>query len=176
MLPVLKNEDLTLRSLKLSDAPVLAKHLDDKKISRWTLHIPFPYKERDAKRFIRRSFFKIRNMEEYTFGIFREELCGVITLMNIDHENSSAEVGYWLAGKFWGEGIMTDALRLVAGFAFEKERFHRLFARLFAENTASARVLEKAGFSQEGRMRETRYRYGRLHDELLYSLLRGEWK
>jgi RimJ/RimL family protein N-acetyltransferase len=78
-------------------------------------------------------------------------------------------VGYWLSEEFWGRGIMTEALIAVTHFYFENFPLHRISAEVFANNPASARVLEKAGFSLEARLKNNVMKDGKLLDSLLYA-------
>ena len=84
----------------------------------------------------------------------------------------SAELGYWLAEEYWGEGIMTEAVKQICREAFERFEIVRIYAEPFAHNTGSRRVLEKAGFSQEGIMRKGVYKKGKIDDYCMYALLR----
>ena len=85
----------------------------------------------------------------------------------------SAEIGYWLAEPFWGQGIATRAVRALSDWAFASFDLVRIFAAVFETNPASARVLEKAGFALEGRLRQSITKNGRTFDELLYARLRS---
>ena len=66
-----------------------------------------------------------------------------------------AEVGYWLAKPLWGRGIMTAVVRRVCRHAFEEFGLVKITAHVFSHNPASARVLEKCGFREEGFLRST---------------------
>jgi [ribosomal protein S5]-alanine N-acetyltransferase len=86
-----------------------------------------------------------------------------------------AVFGYWLGRRYWGRGIATDAARTLAAYGLESCGFRRLQASVFAPNRASARVLEKAGFTCEGRLRDAYVqRDGSVCDELLYGRLARE--
>ena len=85
-----------------------------------------------------------------------------------------AKIGYWLAEPFWGRGIATDAVRAVVDYAFAGFDLMRIEAYVFEWNPASCRVLEKAGFTLEGRLRKTVTKDGKTIDELLYGLVREE--
>jgi [ribosomal protein S5]-alanine N-acetyltransferase len=78
-------------------------------------------------------------------------------------------VGYWLAEEFWGRGIMTEAVTAVTDFCFENFPLRRICAEVFANNPASARVLEKAGFIFEGRLKNNVVKDGEVLDSLLYA-------
>lgn len=91
-----------------------------------------------------------------------------------DVNRRSAEVGYWLGPAFWGRGLATEALRALTDYAFATYDLARLYAVVFAWNPASARVLEKAGFRREARLRNAVTKDGETIDALLYARLRGE--
>jgi len=85
-----------------------------------------------------------------------------------------AELGYELDPAYWGQGYATEAARAMLAFAFGELGMHRVQAEVIAENTASARVLEKLGFRIEGRLRENQWFKGRRWDTLLYGLVEDE--
>ena len=84
----------------------------------------------------------------------------------------TAELGYWLAEDFWGKGIMTRAVQQICEEGAERwEDLLRICAEPFAHNTASRRVLEKAGFTLEGVLRKSVCKRGRVCDSCMYALL-----
>lgn len=89
-------------------------------------------------------------------------------------EHARAELGYVLAREFWGRGLMPEAVRAVVRFGFSRMDLNRVEARCIAENTASARVMEKAGMTYEGTLREREFIKGAYRDMKLYSILRCE--
>jgi ribosomal-protein-alanine N-acetyltransferase len=89
-----------------------------------------------------------------------------------DVHRHTATVGYWLGEEFWRRGIMTEAVTVVTDFCFENFPFRRISAEVFANNPASARVLEKAGFIFEGRLKNDVLKDGKLLDSLLYARTR----
>lgn len=84
-----------------------------------------------------------------------------------------AELGYYIAEKYWGKGITTEAVKKVCDFIFANTDIIRIFAEPFAENVASCKVLEKAGFQYEGTLRSNAVKCGRVRDMKMYSLIRG---
>ncbi len=168
---------VSIRPLKFSDGPDIYENVKDKEIVTWTVSIPHPYPKDGALKFIRKARYNIKKKRSYAFGIVLKEtgaLIGVIELMAFDWKNKNAEIGYWLGRKYWGEGLMTEAVRLILKFGFGNLGLHRIYAKLFEDNTGSVRILEKSGFKLEGRMREERYRYGKWHDALRYGILESE--
>jgi len=83
----------------------------------------------------------------------------------------SAEIGYWLGEFYWGRGIASEALAAVTAYAIEKHQLTRVFAVPFAWNTASCRVLEKAGYVLEARLRRSAVKDGKLTDQFQYAFI-----
>jgi len=100
------------------------------------------------------------------------ELLGSISIHRIDRDQGDAEVGYWVAPFARGRGLAGLAVQAVCRWAFDDLGLHRIQLFHAVENAASARVAEKAGFTCEGRLRQS-YRYddGVRHDELLWARL-----
>ncbi len=163
-----------LRPLRLSDAPDIYRNINHPDIVRWTLSIPHPYTRNFAEKFIRKAQRHLRGKHEYIFGIVLREtgkIIGVTGLHEIDWDNGNAELGYWIAQNHWGKGLTVEAVALICEFGFAELQLRRIYACLFDKNVQSRRVLEKSGFQLEGRFRDARFRYGRWHDELKFSLL-----
>ena len=89
-------------------------------------------------------------------------------------DSHAAEIGYELAPDEWGKGYATEAAGEIVRFGFEELGLHRIGAWTVAENTGSARVLEKLGMSLEGRLRHYEHYKGRYWDVLMYGMVRGE--
>lgn len=89
--------------------------------------------------------------------------------------HARAEIAYALARKYWNKGLMTEAIKEVVRFGFEKMLLNRIEARCMVENIASQRVMEKAGMTFEGILREQMFAKGIYHDVKLYSILRKEY-
>ena len=88
-----------------------------------------------------------------------------------DVERVSAEIGYWLAEPFWGRGIATDALGAVTEYAVATHELTRVYALPFAWNVASCRVLEKAGYQLEARLRRSAIKNGVITDQMQYAFI-----
>ncbi len=104
------------------------------------------------------------------------EPVGTIGLYYYTKENHRAELGYDLLKEHWGVGLMTEAVEEVLRYGFEQLELNRVEATTDAENLASNRVLERTGFTLEGRLRERNIYNGDPHDELFFGLLAEEWK
>jgi RimJ/RimL family protein N-acetyltransferase len=163
-----------VRSWRPADADSLASHANNRKI--WINlrdAFPHPYTIHDAREFIR----TIRSRSpETTFAMtVGDEAVGSIGfVLHRDVERVSAEIGYWLAEPFWGRGITAEALAAVTAFAIEQHALTRIFAVPFAWNTPSCRVLEKAGYVLEARLRNSAVKDGKLTDQMQYAFIAGE--
>jgi len=89
--------------------------------------------------------------------------------LHADVESHTAEIGYWLSEDYWGQGIMTEALRAV--YAVQAHDLHRVYALPYEWNEASFRVLEKAEYILEGRLRKSAFKDGRDVDQLMYAYI-----
>jgi ribosomal-protein-alanine N-acetyltransferase len=151
------------------------EHLKEKEIYDRTLRIPYPYSEEDFQEWLkiverttqqqgRPVHWAIRNEEDCLIGG-----CGFDSLeVGKSHR---AEIGYWLAKPYWGRGIMTAVVRRACAFAFAEFGLVKIVAHVFAENAASAKVLEKCGFQQEGYLRQHHLKEGKYLDARLFMRL-----
>ncbi len=171
MIP-LELQHCTLRPFREADETALVRHASDRRISRWMRDaFPYPYTLDDARTWIACSAIwnPVRNLAIVVDG----ELVGGIGLdVQGDVFKRSAEIGYWLGHAAWGKGIATEAVQALVGHAFREFDVVRLYAGVFEGNEASARVLEKAGFALEGRLRSAIWKDGQLLDQLLFAKLR----
>ncbi|WP_232703006.1 GNAT family N-acetyltransferase [Halobacterium wangiae] len=100
---------------------------------------------------------------------------GSLGVHGVDSVNGSAELGIFLAEEQWGNGYGTEAGRLATDYAFDQHRRHRVVARVFEGNEASARIWEKLGYELEGTHRDQVYANGEYLDVRYYSVLEDEW-
>lgn len=161
-----------VRSFRDEDAAELARHANNRKV--WLQlrdRFPHPYTIENAREFI--AFARGADPET-AFAVTVDDLpvgsIGVV--LGEDVERCSAEVGYWLGEPYWGRGIATRALVGFTRYAFATYELERLFAVPLAANTASCRVLEKAGYRLESRMRRSAVKDGVVQDQLLYAIVR----
>jgi ribosomal-protein-alanine N-acetyltransferase len=92
-----------------------------------------------------------------------------------DPDLREANIGYELDPRHWGRGYATEAARAILGFGFDELGLHRVWAECVADNTGSARVLEKLGMRREAHFREHQWFKGRWRDTLVYAVLDREW-
>src|SRR5437773_4772993 len=155
-----------VRSWLAGDVASLVTHANNRQI--WINlrdRFPHPYTKADARAFIR----AVRGLEpETNFAIAVDEAAigGIGYQLQPDVDRVSAEIGYWVGESCWGRGIATDALVALTRYAIEHHGLTRLFALPFAHNTASCRVLEKAGYVREGYLRRSAIKDGVVLDQI----------
>ena len=113
--------------------------------------------------------------ENYLFAIVhleKEEHVGNIKVGPINGQHRFADVSYFIGRRdMWGRGIASEAIALATRFGFERVGLHRMQAVVEPENAASAKALERAGYSLEGRLREKLFRDGEWRDQLVYGIV-----
>ena len=164
----------TLRPWRPEDAPALAALLNNRKIlDNLRDGIPYPYTVADAEAFLADTA-AADPTQTFAFAIAAGDvLLGSIGAFRCANVHSrSAELGYYLGEPWWGRGYATCAVRQLCRHLWAHTDLLRVFAEPFAYNTASCRVLEKAGFQLEGTLRSHAVKNGRVLDMRLYACLR----
>jgi ribosomal-protein-alanine N-acetyltransferase len=158
-----------VRSWRLGDIPSLVRHADNPRVWRNLRdRFPHPYTLADAARFVRRCATADPETD-FAIAVGGEAVGGIGIELQEDVFRRSAEIGYWLGEAYWGRGIATEAVTAVTEFAFRRFDLCRIFAGVFSWNEASARVLTKAGYTLEGRLRKSVTKEGRTTDLLLFA-------
>lgn len=165
-----------LRPWHISDLENLVKYANNWNIAKnMTDKFPYPYTQSDGKKFIE---FATKNDPIHIFAIDidGEPVGGIGIHPQDDIHRKNAELGYWLAQPFWGQGIISDAIKLAIDFAFTSFEIDRVYARPFGTNRASQRVLEKNDFVLEGKFEKVLIKNDEYLDELIYAIRRENWK
>ena len=161
-------KDFVIRTWKETDRVSLQKHANNRKV--WANLrdlFPHPYTLEDARWWINHAQ---EETPECSFAIANEEgiIGGIGLILQEDIHQYSAELGYWLAEPYWGQGIMTEAVMSITEYAFIQYPLIRIFAGPFSHNIASQRVLEKAGYQKEGLLRNHVIKDGQILHQVLY--------
>ena len=159
-----------LRPWSFSDIEALVEYGNNYTIAKNMRNVfPHPYTKEDGLKFIEmtsqhnpRKIFAIDINDKASGGI------GIFPQDDILCKN--AELGYWLAEPFWGNGVITKAIKEMIAYGFETFDINRIYAIPFGTNIGSQRALEKAGFILEGRFEKTIFKNGEYHDELIYAI------
>jgi [ribosomal protein S5]-alanine N-acetyltransferase len=166
--------EFKIRPWSMADLDHLVQNANNPKIAgNMTDAFPHPYYRENGKAFIE---FATRDNPVHIFAIeINGESSGGIGIHpQSDIYRQNAELGYWLAEKYWGNKIISRAIPQVVDIAFNKFNIERIFARPFSTNLASQKVLEKSGFKLEARFEKTIIKNGILLDELVYALRRKQ--
>lgn len=166
--------DCAIRKWRVSDKERLAELLNNKKVQdNLRDGLPYPYTPQDGEDFIL-SMLGADETQTFAFAITLDDRVigsiGVFRCGNIHFR--TAELGYYVGELYWGKGYATSAVRQVCRYVFENTDILRIFADPFAYNTASCRVLEKAGFQFEGTLRSNAVKNGKVLDMRMYALVR----
>ena len=175
-LPVLSGHGITLRELRVSDAPALLSLLTTEEVTRFISPPPtttegferfiqWAQRERMAGRYI--CFAVVPDGYDSAIGIFQ--------VRQLDSSFETAEWGFALGSPFWGSGIFQAGAEMVMEFAFDVVGVHRLEARAAVENGRGNGALRKMGAIQEGVLRKSFLRGGKYMDQSLWAILNEDW-
>lgn len=173
------NDEVVLRLLAENNAQELFRAVEENRahLGTWLPWVSANRAVTDSLTFIRFVRAQFLTSSGLSLAIFvREELAGIITLRSLDWQNRSGEIGYWLAKKFQGRGLMHESTRAVLRCAFRELGLHRVVIRCAPENVRSAAIPERIGFVREGVARGAELLNGAFRDLTVYSLLASEWK
>ena len=161
-----------LRPWRADDLDSLLLHADDEQVSRGTSdRFPSPYTRADGEAFL------AGRVVDFSAPVLAIEIdgqaCGGIGVRAGQAERRhSAELGYWLGRRHWGRGHMTRVVGAFAPWVMDALSLYRLQATVLDFNAASARVLLRNGFVEEGTQRSAIFKRGRLHDLRVFALTR----
>jgi RimJ/RimL family protein N-acetyltransferase len=165
---------VALRTLTTDDFDVLYAMAAD--LETWEQRSPWPPRPTDRTEWQERMTKRLAEDDTVQFGIEVDAtLVGSCSLMNFDHLARNAEVGIGLVDGARGKGYGTDALRVLADFAFSRRNLHRIHLLVLASNTGAIASYRKVGFIEEGRRREQAWVVGQYQDDVIMGLLRSEW-
>jgi len=164
--------DFTLRNWKLTDAKTISVYANNKKIAdNLRDAFPYPYTLNDAEAYIRSSLDN-HNALQFAIDINGEAAGSIGAFPQNDVYRRSAEIGYWLAEKYWSNGIISKSINRICDIVFDTTDIIRIFAEPYAHNQASRRALEKAGFVLEGILGKSVYKNGNIYDSCIYARLK----
>lgn len=165
-----------IRKWRLSDAADLALAISNKKIlDNLRDGLPYPYTEQDGVDYIS-AMLSADKDETFAFAVTVDgKVAGSIGVFRQENiHRQTGELGYYIAEEYWGKGMMSEAVKQICEYVFSNSDIIRIYAEPFAYNTASCRVLEKAGFQYEGTLRDNAVKNGNVVDMKMFSLLKKE--
>ncbi len=170
-------EGVELRRHRREDYSLYARWYGDEEVWRLTSWASGPMRQAAVERLFRDR--ELSSVDE-SFAIHREgveEPVGVIGLMNVSEVNASADLSIIVgSSEDRDQGVGTEAIRLLLGYAFEKLGLNRVGLSVFEFNEPAISTYEKIGFAHEGRLRKAIRRHDTFHDAILMSVLADEWR
>lgn len=171
---LIHTERLQLRTIRASDKKFILQGLSDRRVTEfYAVHYNTLEEVQEQMDFY-------DNLIQSGAGIWwafslkgEEKLIGACGLSSLERENKKAEIGFWLLPDYWGKGYMPEAARSVIEYSFNHLNLNRIEAIVEAGNILSEKVLQKIGFTYEGRLREREVKDGRFIDLIYYSILKS---
>lgn len=178
--PQLETERLILRELRYTDVEAVHRYLSNPEVTRYLATQSPRFEETQYLVNFLISLFE--RDEGFRWGITLKSgdaagrVIGTCGYHAWAKDHFRAEIGYELAGDYWGRGIMAEAIEALLAFGFEEMALNRIEAMVLVGNKASAGFLEKLGFQQEVLLREYEFVRGKFRDVLLFSLLSKDYR
>jgi len=173
----LRTARLLLRRLRMEDGEEIFAYARDPQMTPFVFWEPHRTLE-DTREYLQRTlqgyaagFPPVWGIQHLADGV----IIGSGAFHDVNAMHLRGEIGYALARKYWNQGIMTEAVRAIIEYGFMPLRLNRIEARCDVENTASRRVMEKAGMKFEGVLRQNIILHGRARDARMYGILREDW-
>ena len=166
--------EMALRSWHQQDLNALLNLANDIEIARFMANrFPHPYTKEAGENFIKMAI-NSKTSKMWAIDINGELAGGIGLHPQEDILCKNAEIGYWLATKYWGNGIMSDAVMQTVDWGFEHMDISRIFGRVFGNNLRSPRVLLKCGFVKEAEFKQTIFKNNEYLDELIYGIRKNK--
>lgn len=171
------NDDLRLERVNLSMAETIFNAIDRDRdyLKMWLPFVEFTHQVSDTERYLQRVNEETLNETNEIFSIWlKEEFAGLVGFNHIDHLNKKAEIGYWLAEKMQGKGIITVCIESLISYAFQKLKMNRLTIKVAVGNKKSAAIPRRLGFKSEGIERSGELHGQKFLDLQIYSFLKTD--
>jgi ribosomal-protein-alanine N-acetyltransferase len=175
-LPSIETDRLILRKMTPGDADAIFAYASDPEVTRyvvWDTHRTIE----DSRAFLDLTVRGYEGGADPAWGIVYKgdhRFVGTCGFASLEPEHARAEIGYVISREYRGRGLAPEAVRAMISFGFKEMDLNRIEARCIAENTASARVMQKAGMTYEGTLRQREFIKGAYRDMELYAILKSE--
>lgn len=173
------NEKTKLKMLDLRDL----EHLFDLTISsretlrEWLPFIDYTKTVEDTQSFIQTTMKQFSENNGVQAGIWYDgNLAGVLGFHQINWQNKTTSIGYWLGNNYVGLGLMTESVKAFVDYAFNDLNLNRVEIRAAVENKKSRAIPERLGFLEEGCIRQAEWLYDHYVDHIVYGMLKEDWE
>jgi ribosomal-protein-serine acetyltransferase len=171
------NEHIRLEKVKVFMAQVIFSTLDRDRdyLKTWLPFVELTHKVTDTERFLKQVVKDTEIRKNEVFSIwYDEEFAGLIGFNDIDWINRKTEIGYWLAEKMQGKGIITLCAEKLIQYGFQKLKLNRVQIKVAVGNTKSASIPKRLGFAFEGIERGGEFHHNKYLDLEIYSMLKSD--
>ena len=172
-------ERIRLRHTEREDLPFFVEWLNDPDVRRGLmLHLPLSIAEEEqwfenmltSPQDERHLVIEAKTEDDWT-------MIGNSSFHNLDWRNRNAELGIFIGEKsYWDRGYGTEVMRLLLKHGFNTLNLHMIYLRVYEDNRRAIRAYEKAGFVEDGRLRQMIFKDGEFLDVIFMSVLRAEWR
>ncbi|MBR6147380.1 MAG: GNAT family N-acetyltransferase [Lachnospiraceae bacterium] len=174
----LETERLILRKHVLNDAPAMYKNwASEKEVTEFLSWEPYHSIE-DVQKILSEWISQYANNDFYFWTIELKdsgELVGDISVITIDPNTFSVELGYGIGSRWWGKGIVAESGKALIRFFFEEVGVNRVYAKHATGNPNSGKAMQKMGMKYEGIIRQSGRCNQGIVDEVYYSILKNEY-
>lgn len=145
--PVINGDRVTLRKLCESDADALKELAESESVYRYEPNFLIERNTGDISELVRRLYDEVME-ESFFIGVFmNEDFCGLIELYGYNEKIHKISIGFRLLPKSWGKGVAAEAVDLIVDYLYTKTSIEIITASSMVDNKASAKVLQKCGFT-----------------------------
>ena len=177
-IPTLETKNYLLRSVDVEDANALFEFMSDHETMKYITPTPVTsikvVREKIASNL--KNFKHSKEIPLVIVSKAKNEVIGFFRFHKLQLWHKKAEMGAILRNDFQQKGVMTEILPVILEFGFNQLDLNRIVGDIFADNMGSERLLQKFGFTQEGRLREIDFDGTRYHDTIVFSLLKAEYE
>lgn len=174
--PVFRSDRIYLRKLQLSDCNDMFEYASQPEVSffeNWQPHKTLS-ETKSYLRWVKSMYFK-RKIKTWAIVLNNGKMIGTVSFVKLNEDHLSAEIGYTVSNKFWGNGYAKEAAYQLIRFAFTELNLERVYARVIKENTRSVKVLKNLGFTYEGTARNANFYNYKLSNVMYFSILKDEF-
>ena len=169
---------IKLETIKKEDVASFYKWINDEEVVKYSLSV---FQKIKSNTEIDQWFFTlIEDSKDFKLGIYLKEnnqFLGYCGICNISKPNKSGEYFIFIGAKeYWGKGISTQVTKEILQIGFNQLDLNRIMLTVSKPNIGGVKSYKKAGFKEEGILREACFRDNQFHDKLMMSILKSEWK
>lgn len=171
-------ETIRLRAVEPEDWQIFAEWDLDSESARLCYAIPFPPSSEQQKKKALEMALSRGEGDVYTWMMEDRQgkVVGIINTHSTERRNGTFAYGVAVRREYWGMGYAVEAVRLVLRYFFDELGYQKCTVDIYDFNSASIRLHEKLGFTQEGRIRRVNFSNGSFHDSFIYGITAEEFR